>query len=52
LRAGQRDRIGNRKTQTIANIFEAYFSDPDHYLNYLRGNAESLTSSNNINNGY
>jgi hypothetical protein len=40
LRAWQRNRIGNRKTQTIANIFEAYFSDPDRYLNYLRGNAD------------
>ena len=40
LRAWQRERIGRRKTQAIANIFEAYFSDPDRYLNYLRGNGD------------
>jgi hypothetical protein len=39
LRAWQRERISKRKTQTMAHIFEAYFSDPDRYLNYLRGSA-------------
>jgi hypothetical protein len=40
LRAWQRERIGKRKTEAIVNIFSAYFSDPDRYLNYLRGNAD------------
>ena len=40
LRAWQRERIGKRKTEAIVNIFAAYFSDPDRYLNYLRGNTD------------